>query len=195
MVASIQVECDLVKFSYIGHDGLYFQSFTGVTRTRAEASLLHSPKRGPWAVLVHRGETMRSSFRVRRGEPPSTSNQPICGSCQGFPFRRSTREVSVASAHFALELFSSARVISLSLSGGWRESSAHPGCDGQRELAGFASFVSALAPSSPATSPGTSARPCSFASTTRGGPASPALPTCRRSRRHSRSASFSASRR
>jgi len=163
MVASIQVECDLVKFSYIGHDGLYFQSFTGVTRTRAEASLLHSPKRGPWAVLVHRGETMRSSFRVRRGEPPSTSNQPICGSCQGFPFRRSTREVSVASAHFAVELFSSARVISSSLSGGWRESSAHPGCDGQRELAGFASFVSALAPSSPATSPGTPARPCSFA--------------------------------
>src|SRR6516162_3673284 len=75
-----------------------------------------------------------------------------------FPFRRSTREVSLASAHFAVELFSSARVISLSLSGGWRESSAHPGCDGQRELAGFVSFVSALAPSSPATSPGTPAR-------------------------------------
>src|SRR5437660_12755667 len=28
MVESIQVECDLVKFSYIIHDGLYFQSLT-----------------------------------------------------------------------------------------------------------------------------------------------------------------------
>src|SRR5215469_6796280 len=54
VVASIQVECDLVKFSYIGHDGLYFQSFMGAIRTGPKHPSFPRPS-WRWAVPVHRG--------------------------------------------------------------------------------------------------------------------------------------------
>ena len=112
MLGSIQVECGLVKFSYTGHDGLYFQSLTATYALPRPGDLRLSKElaksTNPFEMRLEKTRGIGGRFSIllsvwQREASRGTTKR----FSEEFPFWGSLREVYLVSAHFAVEFSSS----------------------------------------------------------------------------------------